>query len=376
MMRAAAAGDERGAKVRHDGGAILLVDDDPSLRRGVRRILEQAGHVVSEASSVEAARKALDLGDIDVVVLDLGLPDGSGLGLLSHVSVGRRTAVVVLTDSRDRLDMKKALAGGAAGYLVKSADALAIEAQVEAAMGQLRTQREVRTAHERVQCSLADALSRWDALPKDIAVRLCSAWDLRHVETGAHVRRIALYTEALALALGLPGKAAAELGEIAILHDVGKIAIPDAILSKPGRLTEAEFSIMKQHTVEGARMLSGIRHPFFERAAVVALRHHERWNGSGYPDGLHGDECPEDARIVAIADVYDALGTARCYKPAWEEPQIIEHFRGCSGTHFEARLVEALLDTLPRLRELAARFPDPEERSAVFRVAPQVAVAH
>jgi response regulator RpfG family c-di-GMP phosphodiesterase len=271
--------------------------------------------------------------------------------------------------------MKRALSGGAMGYLLKSTDSFALEAQVEAALGQLRMQRHVRAAHERVACSLADLLSRWDALPKDIAPRLCSAWDLRHVETGAHVRRIGLYTEALARSLGTPADSAAELGDIAMLHDVGKIAIPDAILGKPGRLTEAEFAIMKEHTVEGARLLGGIGHPFFERAAVVALRHHERWDGSGYPGGLRGEECPDEARIVSIADVYDALGTPRCYKPAWGQQQIVDYFRAGSGTLFEPRLMEALFDTLPRLRELAEQLPDPEASSAVFPVAPQLAAA-
>jgi response regulator RpfG family c-di-GMP phosphodiesterase len=377
MTGAVAAGESEccTTKRRVDAGAILLVDDEAFVRRGLRRILERAGHRVLEAATVASARQALDGGDVDVVVLDLGLPDENGLGLLKHVSVGRRTAVVVLTGSRNRLDMKSALSGGAMGYLLKSADPLAIEAQVEAALSQLRVQRDVRAAHESVACSLADMVLRWDTLPKDIALHLCSAWDLRHVETGAHVRRIGAYTEAMALALGLPSRGAAELGELAILPDVGKIAIPDAILSKPGRLTEAEFAIMKQHTVEGARMLGGIRHPFFERAAVIALRHHERWDGSGYPGGLHGDECVEDARIVSIVDVYDALGTPRCYKPAWEERRIVEYFRDSSGKQFQAGLVEALFDTLPRLRELARQFPDPQASSAVFPVAPQTAVA-
>jgi response regulator RpfG family c-di-GMP phosphodiesterase len=271
--------------------------------------------------------------------------------------------------------MQMALAGGAVGYLLKSADALVIEAQVESALRQLRAQRSVHAAHARAECSLADVLSRWDALPKDIALRLCGAWDLRHVETGAHVRRIGVYTEALALRLGLSRNASAELGNTAILHDVGKLAIPDAILSKPGRLTEAEMAIMKLHTVEGARMLSGIHHPFFERAALVALQHHERWDGSGYPGGLRADECPEDARIVSLVDVYDALGTPRCYKAAWDERRIVAYFRECSGKQFEARQVEALLDTLPALRELAAQFPEGNGISAVFPAAPQVANA-
>lgn len=357
-------------------GTILLVDDEATVRRSLRRILSQAGHRVLEAASLAAAQRALEGGVVDVVVLDLGLREEDGLTLLRHPKfVQGAVAAVVFTGSRDRVDMKKSLSAGALSYLVKSADPLVIEAQVESALHQVRAQRAERAAHEKVEDSLADALLRWDALPKDIARRLCSAWDLRHIETGTHVRRIGAYSETLARALGMSNKDAADLGDVAVLHDVGKIAIPDAILTKPSQLTAQEFAIMKHHTVEGARMLGGIKHPFFERAALVALRHHERWDGSGYPGGQRREQCPFDARIVAIADVYDALGTPRCYKPAWQEAQICAYFRAAAGRQFEQRLVDALFESLPRLRELGQRHSDADGVSAVFPASREVAAA-
>jgi putative two-component system response regulator len=209
-----------------------------------------------------------------------------------------------------------------------------------------------------MEASLAEGLAQWDQLPRKLAESLCGAWDLRHVETGAHVRRIAAYSEVLASAVDMSSHDALQLGHAALLHDIGKIAIPDAILTKPGRLTEQEFEIMKRHTTEGARLLSGVEHPLLQRAAVVALRHHERWNGSGYPDGLRGDACPLDARIVAVVDVYDALGHARCYKTAWSEERIATFFREGSGTQFEARIVDALFNCAPRLKQLAQEWPE------------------
>ncbi len=348
--------------------AVLVVDDDASTRRGLGRLLTRAGHRVLEAASVASARRTLDAEDIQVVVLDIGLPDEDGLALLAHATIqARSVAAIVFTASRERGDMKRALSGGATSYLVKSEDALSIEAQVECALDKLQSERESRREREGIERRLKKAMLRWDALPRDIAMRLCGAWDLRHIETGGHVRRISLYTEAIAAALGQSPTNACDLGEIAVLHDIGKLAIPDVILSKPGPLTDAEFSIMKQHTLEGARMLSGIQHPFFERAADVALRHHERWDGRGYPHGLVGEQCPEDARIVAVADVYDALATSRCYKPAWEEARVVSFFQGASGSHFEPRLVEALLDTLPCLRALAQQVSETDGDSDVFR---------
>jgi len=212
-----------------------------------------------------------------------------------------------------------------------------------------------------------------DRVPRRLAQQLAGTWGLRHVETGAHIRRIGAYSEALGSSLGLANEDAETLGQVAMLHDIGKVAIPDAILTKPGRLTVEEFEIMKLHPRAGAEMLGGANHPFLERAAQVALRHHERWDGSGYPGNLRGEDCPYDARIVAVADVYDALGQARCYKPGWTEAEIETYFVENSGRLFEARVVEALLDSRPRLREIAKSSPEvsleKELTSGVLKVA-------
>lgn len=282
---------------------------------------------------------------------------------------------MVFTASEERIHMKTALASGAISYLRKSADALTVEAQIELALLKARAQREALVSRRRIEGSLADALSSWESVPRKLAEGLCSAWDLRHVETSTHVRRIGAYTKVVASALGLSDKDALALGDAAILHDLGKIAIPDAILCKPGQLTEQEFEVMKRHTVEGARMLDGIKQPFFERAALVALRHHERWDGSGYPDGLVGAACPRDARIVAVVDVYDALGQPRCYKPAWREDQIKAYFLEKSGKQFESATVTALLDSIPRLTALAFEIPESVGSSAVFPAARDAAAA-
>ena len=177
-------------------------------------------------------------------------------------------------------------------------------------------------------------------------------------KSAASASPIASARAASIVALGATQDDATMLGEVAVLHDIGKIVIPDSILCKPGPLTPAEFEIMKRHPAEGARLLRAGAHPFFDQAALVAAWHHERWDGSGYPDHLRGEECPLDARIVAVADVYDALGQARCYKAAWSPEQISAYFAKASGTQFEPKIVDALFDSLPRLRELAVEFPD------------------
>ena len=347
------------AVARPRNARVLVVDDEQPLRSGLRRLLERTGHHTLEAASVAAAKGVLDESSVDVMVVDVGLPDGSGLSLLRHPSVVNKSVMaVVLTASRDEGDLRTALERGATSYLSKGADDLTVQAQIEIALRQAAARREAANVRQGLESALAESVARWEGLPRGVALGFCAAWDLRHIETGAHVRRIGAYSEVLALALGFSANAAANLGEVAILHDIGKIAIPDAILCKNGRLTDAEFEIMKRHTLEGAKILGSAKHPFFERASLVALRHHERWNGSGYPGGLQGEQCPLEARIVAAADVYDALGQARCYKPAWSEQQIGCYFREGSGSLFEARIVDALFDSLPELRRLGAGLPD------------------
>ncbi|HVY32307.1 MAG TPA: HD domain-containing phosphohydrolase [Polyangiaceae bacterium] len=352
---------------------VLIVDDDPSARRAACRVLKKAGYDVRQAASVSEARRALSGGGIGVVVLDVVLPDASGLELLRCLKHEQADVdVLVCTGWPAKWDMEEAIRLGATSYLRKPLDPFVLEGQVAAAQHSHETKCRARERSTALEASLRDTKAMLDRVPRRLAQQLARAWDLRHVETGAHVRRIGAYSEALGLNLGLASDDAETLGQVAMLHDIGKIAIPDAILTKPGPLAPEEFAIMKLHPRAGADMLDGAGHPFLERAAQVALRHHERWDGSGYPGGLRGDATPYDARIVAVADVYDALGQARCYKRGWSEEEIERYFVESSGRLFERPIVEALLDSRPRLREIAQSFPelplDRELSSAVMKV--------
>lgn len=324
------------------------------------RVLRQAGYEVRQAASVTEARQALGSGGIGVVVLDVVLPDESGIELLRQLKREHADVdVLICTGCPARWDMEEALRLGACSYLRKPLDPFVLEGQVTAAQYSHEAKCRARERSKALEASLRDTKAMLDHVPRRLAQQLAKAWDLRHVETGSHVRRLGAYSEALGQTLGLTSEDAQTLGQVAMLHDIGKIAIPDAILAKPGRLTAEEFAIMKLHAQAGADMLLGAGHPFLERAAQVALRHHERWDGSGYPGGLRGEDCPYDARIVAAADVYDALGQKRCYKRDWSEQEIERYFVESSGHLFERTIVEALLDSRPRLREIAASFPEP-----------------
>ena len=188
--------------------------------------------------------------------------------------------------------------------------------------------------------------------------RLLAASAFRDHETGAHIQRTGLFSEVLAREAGWDSFRAEQLRMAAPMHDVGKIGIPDAILRKPGKLTDEEFEIMKTHSLLGAEMLSGSESDVMQLAQQIALSHHERWDGRGYPRGLVGPAIPECARIVAIVDVYDALSHDRVYRPAFSEPDVISMMLEGDGTHFDPHLLECFLAVLPEIRTISDAHPD------------------
>ncbi len=188
----------------------------------------------------------------------------------------------------------------------------------------------------------------------------------RDEETGAHIQRTGWYSELLAATAGWPRESVDQIRLAAPMHDLGKIGIPDAILRKPGKLTREEMAIMQTHTLLGAKMLAGATTPVLCMAREIAMCHHERWDGGGYPVGLTGLEIPEAARIVAIVDFYDALSHDRVYRPAFPEMEVIRMLREGRGTHFDPRLLDIFLSLLPEMRAISRAVPDEDEETAVL----------
>ncbi len=196
---------------------------------------------------------------------------------------------------------------------------------------------------------------------EEIVFLLCEAVEARSNETGNHVRRVALYSEMLARGIGLSDSDATLIRLAAPLHDVGKISIPDPVLNKPGKLDPDEWEIMKSHARLGYDLLNKSRRSVLKLGATIALTHHERWDGTGYPYGLKGEEISIFGRIVAVADVYDALGSKRCYKDAWPSEQIFEYMAAQRGLHFDPRLVDYLLDQAGAFFRVRALLPDADD---------------
>lgn len=313
---------------------IYVVDDDPSVREFIHALLCEAGHQrVVEAGSVTEAVRLISTVRPDLVLLDwhLGQEDGS------EVIHALRTAypeeiipVIVLTADPTPSVKHQALRAGASDFLHKPLDVAEVQLRV-------RNLLEIRRLH-------ATRTRELELARLEILERLARAAEYRDDATGQHIIRVGRLSEQIGRVLGLSEEQLFQLRHAAPLHDIGKIGIPDAILLKPGALSREEWEIMKRHTEIGARILSDCPYPVVEMARQIALTHHERWDGQGYPQGLHREQIPLWGRIVAVADAYDAMTNPRPYRPALSHEQAVEIIRAERGRQFDPLVVDAFLE--------------------------------
>jgi putative two-component system response regulator len=338
---------------------VLVVDDEAALCQLLVRWLTGEGwHCLSASSAVEALEIML-AHPVQVVTTDLNMPEHNGVWLLEQITkLYPEASVLMLTAATDTQQAVEALTKGAVGYLFKPIQWQEYAHRVRQAWerGQLLRDRRdyLRTLERRVfDQTVALRLAQEETIHRLVMASAC-----RDQETGAHIRRTGLLSECLALAAGWSDVEAEQLRMAAPMHDVGKIGIPDAILCKRGTLTDGEFNIMKRHTLIGARMLAGSNSPVLQLAEKIALSHHERWDGDGYPHQLSGEQIPEAARILTIVDVYDAISHDRVYRPAMQEHVILEIMRRGIGTHFDPQLLLLFLANYERIRAIAEANPD------------------
>jgi putative two-component system response regulator len=316
--------------------AVLVVDDNAGKRLAVRAMLDPLGHAVVEADSGRAALRAVTQQSFAVILMDVVMPilDGYETArLIRQSSESERTPIIFLTAfRRDETETASAYANGAVDFIFTPVLAEVLRAKVSAFVHLFLQSKELQSSLESITALNIEMLSR-----------LAAAAEFRDDETGRHTRRVGELSVSIAQRLGV---ADLDLGLIRLaapLHDVGKISLPDAILGKPGRLTEAEFEQMKTHATVGAQMLTGSAFALLEVAEQIALTHHEKWDGSGYPCGLGGEAIPIAGRIVAVADVFDALTHVRPYKAAWSEADAIAEITSHAGGHFDPDVVEAFV---------------------------------
>jgi response regulator RpfG family c-di-GMP phosphodiesterase len=300
----------------------------------------------------------------DLVIVDHMMPNMSGVEFIRQfrITSSREDIPVLMVTANDEQQVRyDALESGANDFLTKPLDKIEFRARMRNMLALRASQ---RSLEDRASWLAEEVLKATDQLrlrETEIVMRLSRAAEFRDPETGDHLQRMAHYSWMISMQMGLPIEQQQLLLLAAPMHDVGKVGIPDNILLKPGKLTDEEFTVMKAHPVIGHRILSGSTSALLKMAAEIALNHHEKFDGSGYPMGLKGDEIPLVGRIVAVADVFDALTSARPYKPAWAVERAVQFMRAQRGMHFDPECVDAFFNQLPQIEMVRQRFASPSQ---------------
>lgn len=343
-----------------DREAMMIVDDDPSVGRALKRILRKDGRRIVVCESGEEALGRLGDREIGVVLSDQMMPGIDGVTLLETIRYRRPDIVRVLMTgfSSEGRAIEAINRSNIFGYVTKPWKNSEIHAVMERAFrhhAALHGQRDRLLTLSADQAESPFVLQNLDAIQarvleqvhtveRDAIIMLAQAAEAKDDDTGEHVQRLGRISRRICIALGLEDCLVEEIGFFSMVHDVGKIHVPDHILKKPGPLTDDEWAVMRQHTIYGERIL--VDRPVYRIARQITRSHHERWDGRGYPDGLKGDAIPLPARIVAVADVFDALTHERPYKAAWPVAQALDEIRAQSGAAFDPRVVAAFLASI------------------------------
>ena len=318
---------------------ILIVDDNAANRDTLEALLTSLGHELRFAQSgEEALQKAIALPP-DLILLDVNMPGMDGFEVCEKLRADSKLSgvpIVITTSLDDKKSKLRGIEVGADDFITKPIDGMEIRARVKMILRlnryrkSLQQQDEIKRAHNELQDAYEETLKGW--------VR---ALDARDTETELHSRRVTLLTKSVARQAGIADQDLEDVRRGALLHDIGKIAVPDHILRKPGPLTDAEWVIMRTHPKAAYDILKPIK--YLANSLDIPYCHHERWDGAGYPRGLKGDAIPLSARIFAVIDAWDALLSDRPYRKAWERERVIEHIRENSMTHFDPDVVNLFL---------------------------------
>jgi two-component system response regulator RpfG len=349
-----------------DKPTVLIVDDQATSRQILAQIVSLVSPdltVVEKASAVDALAWLESVVPY-LILSDYKMPEIDGLEFLRRVRAkpALRYIPFIMITSLDQKEVRnRALEEGATEFLNKPIDPPECRARfnnlLELQEQRLLLQDRATLLEDQVRHATQEIRSR----EEETLLFLARAGEYRDEETGNHVVRMAKYSRLIAEELGLSRSFCETIESAAPMHDIGKIGIPDAILRKPGRLDAEEFRVMQEHPEIGYRILKDSSSPFIKLGAVIALGHHEKFDGSGYPGGLQGEAIPLPCRIVAVADVFDALCTKRVYKAAWSFEESIAFLEGQAGLHFDPDCVSAFIRKLADVKLVQQRYRDTEE---------------
>jgi two-component system response regulator RpfG len=351
--------------LNHKNRQVVIVDDESTGRTILSKILE---NVVDNVEIVafekpQAALEWIQNNQPHLIITDYRMPELNGVEFIQEVRKipnCYNTPIMMISVVSEKEVRYEALEAGATAFLTRPID------QVECSTS-CRNLLKMHEQHLTIQ-NRAD----WLAQQVDVAtqqiqlreretiLRLAKAGEYRDEETGNHVIRMSKYSRLIAEELGLPESQCDDIEYAAPMHDIGKIGIPDGVLLKPGKLDPREWEVMQSHTSIGYSILSNSQSKYMQMGAVIALYHHERFDGRGYPNGLHGEDIPLIARIVAVADVYDALVSVRPYKPAWPIEEAVEYIQKQAGTQLDPACVEAFCKRLSDVANIQSNYADDE----------------
>ena len=344
--------------------SILVVDDEPANLQLLRMILESEGYtnIITNDDPTRVVDMVLHH-DCDLVLLDLNMPFMDGyevMNLLGTSLDSPAPPIMVLTAQHDQEFRLRALSQGARDYVTKPFDRFELLARVRNLLEVQLLQRYMYNQKDALEYLVSERTREIQDTRLQLIRKLGRAAEYRDNETGLHLVRMSKISVILGRASGMNSRQCDMLLNASPMHDIGKIGIPDSILLKPGKLTGEEWQIMKRHPVIGADILAGDQSELLIMARQIALTHHEKWDGSGYPNGLAGTDISMEGRIVAIADVFDALTSERPYKHAWPVDEAVQFIKDNSDRHFDPQLVSLFLENIDEIVDVTRRYAEPD----------------
>lgn len=336
---------------------ILVVDDNPDNIDVLTGILRPFYKIKASVSGAVALKIATSKAKPDLILLDIMMPEMDGYEVCQSLKsnpLTRNIPVIFVTAKTEVEDEQKGFELGAVDYITKPVSMPLVLARIKTHLALYDQQRELTS-------QVIERTNQIEETRAEIIKRLGRAAEYKDNETGMHVIRMSYYSRFLAEQIGADPQWCELLYNAAPMHDIGKIGIPDRVLLKPGKLDAEEWGIMQKHVEYGADILGNHNSELLSLAREVALGHHEKWNGKGYPNGVKGEDIPLSARIVAIADVFDALTSERPYKKAWPIDKVIKLLEEEAGEHFDPKLIPEFMVCLPRVFEIMKEYGDDKE---------------